>query len=505
MIQYLAKSTCASGKSDCRRTFPRHLLHRITTLAISAFAALFAQTLYAPSLKAESSNRPNIIIIVADDLGYGDLGCYGQQVIQTPRLDRMAREGTRFTQFYAGNTVCAPSRCVLMTGMHMGHAQVRGNAGSNQLERQSLRDRDVTVAEVLKERGYHNGLVGKWGLGEVGLEGHPLRQGFDFFYGYLNQVHAHNYFPEYVWRNLSQEKLRNVVQGTGKQDPHFDFTPGAATVRIDYTPDLFANEALQFISEHQQEPFFLFLAVTAPHANNEGTRLTGDGAEVLDFGQYGSETWPNPDKGQAALISQLDGHVGELLDHLQVLGIAEKTLVFFTSDNGPHNESNHNLDRFHPSGPLRGIKRSLYEGGIRVPAIAWMPGTVIAGGVTDHIAYAGDFLVTAAEIAGATPPQNTDSISFFPSLIGESSKQAQHEFLYWEFYEQGSRQAVRFGRWKAIRQPMLTGKVELFDLESDLSESHNLAADHPDVVAQGVAWMEQAYEAHPNWVVPVTK
>jgi arylsulfatase A-like enzyme len=473
--------------------------------AIVICAGFMMHLVVAMPLNAQSSERPNIVFIMADDLGYGDLGCYGQRVIQTPRLDRMAQEGLRFTQFYAGNTVCAPSRCVLMTGMHMGHAQVRGNAGSKQLDRQSLRDSDITVAEVLKERGYYNGLVGKWGLGELGLEGHPLRQGFDFFYGYLNQVHAHNYFPEYLWRNASQEKLRNVVQGTGQRDPHFDFTPGAASVRIDYTPDLFAQEALSFITAHQQEPFFLYLAVTAPHANNEGTRLTGDGAEVLDYGQYGGEAWPNPDKGQAALVSQLDSHVGELLDHLHTLGIAEKTLVFFTSDNGPHNESNHHLDRFHPSGTLRGIKRSLYEGGIRVPAIAWMPGTVVAGGVTDHIAYAGDFLATAAEFAGTTPPPHTDSVSFLPTLIGESSKQAQHDYLYWEFYEQGSRQAVRFGRWKAIREPMLTGDVELFDLEMDLSESRNVAEDHPDEVAQAVQWMDQAYEPHPNWLVPGKK
>ncbi|WP_164100719.1 arylsulfatase [Candidatus Laterigemmans baculatus] len=449
--------------------------------------------------------RPNMIFILADDLGYGDLGCYGQTVIQTPRLDRMAAEGMRFTQFYAGSTVCAPSRSVLMTGQHMGHTHVRGNAGAAAMERQSLREEDVTVAEVLKKANYTNALIGKWGLGEIDMPGHPLKQGFDSFYGYLNQAHAHNYYPEFLYRGFEKELLRNEVQRVEKPAGYQGFIGGAATKRIDYSHDLFASEALEFLRTHQDETFFLYLALTIPHANNEGSRLTGDGAEVPDYGPYADKDWPNTDKGQAAMITRMDSDIGRILDLLAELGIEENTLVFFTSDNGPHNEARHDLERFDPSGPLRGIKRALYEGGIRVPAICRMPGTVPAGTVTDHVAYFGDWMATAAELAGVEPPAGIDSISFVPTLLGNPDEQQQHEYLYWEFYEQGSRQAVRFGAWKAIRQPMLSGPVELYNLESDLGETNNVAADHPEVVAQAVRYMEEAHAPHPNWQVPEPK
>jgi uncharacterized sulfatase len=445
--------------------------------------------------------QPNIIFILADDLGYGDLGSYGQKVISTPRLDQMAAEGTRLTQFYAGNTVCAPSRSVLMTGLHMGHTHVRGNAGRDQRERQSLRDQDLTIAEHLHLAGYVNGLIGKWGLGEVDMPGHPLRQGFDSFFGYLNQRHAHNYYPEYLWRNWEQQKLANTVQGIGNGQEDVDFTAGAATKRVDYSHDLFADEALRFVNQHQQDPFFLFLSLTIPHANNEGSRLTGDGAEVPDYGIYANRDWPNQDKGQAAMITRMDGDVGRLLDLLVELGIAENTFVFFTSDNGPHDEARHDLTRFNPSGPLRGIKRALYEGGIRVPAIAWMPGTVLAGRTSDHICYAGDFFATASELAGIEVPTGLDSISMLPTLTG-NSEQMKHQYLYWEFYEQGSRQAVRFGNWKAVRQPMITGEIELYDLNRDIGEKHDVSDDYPDIVKQAGDYLDQAHVENPNWSPP---
>lgn len=452
----------------------------------------------SPSV-AQASEPPNLIFILADDLGYGDLGCYGQSVIQTPRLDQMAKEGMRFTQFYAGNTVCAPSRSVLMTGQHMGHTHVRGNASGEDLRIQSLRDEDITVAEVLKSAGYTNALIGKWGLGEVDQPGAPLRKGFDRFFGYLNQVHAHNYYPEFLWQDDVKMPLRNVVEQLDRG--YGGFVGGAATKRIDYSHDLLMDEALGFIQAHQDGPFFLFLSLTIPHANNEGTRMTGDGAEVPDDGIYADRDWPKQDKGQASMITRMDSDVGRLLDLLRELEIDRNTLVFFTSDNGPHNEAGHNLDRFNPAGPLRGIKRALYEGGIRVPAIAWWPGTVAAGSTTEHIGYFGDWMATVAELSGASMDHPTDSISFVPTLKGQPEKQQQHEALYWEFYEQGSRQAVRFGDWKAIRQPMLTGNVELFNLREDLGETTDLSAEHPELVQRAIELMDRAHVPHPNWKV----
>ncbi|MEM9643793.1 MAG: arylsulfatase [Planctomycetota bacterium] len=459
---------------------------------------MFIPNLYFSEAHADSTAPPNIVLILADDLGYGDLGCYGQTQIKTPRLDQMAAEGMRWTNFYAGNTVCAPSRSVLMTGRHMGHTHVRGNANTD-MSIQSLREQDVTVAEVLKTVGYTNGLIGKWGLGTINDDGFVLKQGFDSFFGYLNQVHAHNYYPEFVWSNEQRLKLRNVVKRAERA--YGGFTGGYATKRIDYTHDLFVEQAHEFIRDQQDEPFFLYLPLTIPHANNEATRMTGDGAEVPDFGIYTDKDWPPQAKGQAAMITRMDADVGRILDQLQALDIDENTLVFFTSDNGPHDEAGHDVELFQPAGPLRGTKRALYEGGIRVPAIAWWPGSVPAGSETDHVAYFGDWLATAAELSGATPPDDIDSISFAPTLRGESSTQQQHDYLYWEFYEQGSRQAVRFQNYKAIRQPMKTGKIELYDLSRDIGEQDDIAPTNLTLVRRAAAMMDEAHVPHPNWKV----
>lgn len=455
-----------------------------------------------PKRASEPKRTPNFIFILADDLGYGDLGCYGQETIQTPRLDQMAREGLRFTDFYAGCTVCAPSRSVLMTGQHNGRTHVRGNASGDMLV-QSLRDEDVTVAEVLKQASYRNVLIGKWGLGEVDEPGFPLKQGFDRFYGYLNQVHAHNYYPRFLWRNEKQEPLANVVDDVRKADGGKNFIGGAATKRVDYTHDLFVAETEKFLREEHSQPFFLYLALTTPHANNEGTRMTGNGAEVPDHGIYADKDWPENDKGQAAMITRMDGDVGKILDLLHELHLDQDTLVFFTSDNGPHNEAGHNLARFNPSGPLTGIKRSLTEGGIRVPAIAWWPGTIEAGRTTDHVSYAGDWMATVADLAGVSLPSHVDSISFAPTLRSDDQSQAQHDYLYWEFYEQGSRQAVRFGNWKAIREPMQSGNVKLYHLADDLAEKNDLAALRPELVERAIRFMDEAHVPHPNWRVPL--
>jgi len=442
--------------------------------------------------------RPNIVFLLADDLGYGELGCYGQRVVATPRLDRMAAEGLRFTQFYAGSTVCAPSRCVLMTGRHVGRVHVRGNAGGLL---QSLREEDVTVAQRLKKAGYATALVGKWGLGEEDQPGFPLRKGFDHFFGYLNQVHAHNYYPEFLWRNDRRVPLRNVVK---KPEGKPDSPGGWATEKVQYSHDLILEEALDWIRAHREGPFFLYLSFTLPHANNEAAAALGNGAEVPDLGEYAGRDWSDPDKGHAAMISRLDRDVGRVLDLLGELGIARKTLVLFSSDNGPHRESRQDLGRFRPAGPLRGIKRDLYEGGIRVPTIAWWPGTV-APGTTDHVGYLGDFMATACELAGVELPPGCDSISFLPLLRGQASLQKRHEFLYWEFYEGGSCQAVRKGDWKAVRKPMFTGKTELYDLSADPGEEKNLAGEHPDRVREMETLMGAAHEPHPGWKVSPPK
>lgn len=442
-----------------------------------------------------------MIFILADDLGYGDLGCYGQQVIRTPRLDRMAAEGLKFRNFYCGTTVCAPSRCVLMTGRHMGHAHVRGNA-SGVLSVQALRDEDVTVAEVLHNAGYATSLCGKWGLGDDAdgaRSGLPRQQGFDHFFGYLNQVHAHNYFPEFLWRNEDRVPLRNVVQSD--QTQFAGFAGGWATQRLDYSHDLIADEALGFIREHCAGPFFLYLAFTTPHANNEGTRGTGDGQETPDYGPYDATDWPNPDKGQAAMITRMDRDVGRVLDLLAELEIDRQTVVLFASDNGPHQEGGQNPDRFDPNGPLRGFKRDLYEGGIRTPLIVRWPEVTPAGGVSDHIGYFGDLMATAAELAGAPAPPGCDSLSFVPEITGHPERQPAHEYLYWEFYERGSSQAVRRGDWKAVRAPLQTGPIELYNLASDLGEARDVSAKHPEIVREMQHIFEVAHTPHPDWAI----
>jgi arylsulfatase A-like enzyme len=443
-----------------------------------------------------AADKPNIIFILADDLGYGDLGCYGQKQILTPRLDQMAAQGMRFTQFYAGCTVCAPSRCVLMTGLHTGRAWVRGNAGSDNSIIQSLRDEDMTVAEVLRGAGYRNGLIGKWGLGEVDQPGFPLRQGFDYFYGYLNQVHAHNYYPEFLYRNAERVKLANLVKRPEGQAE--DFLSGSAIKRVDYSHDLIASEAVEFVRQNAQNQFFLYLALTTPHANNEATRMTGNGAEVPTFGIYANREWSDQDKGQAAMITRMDADVGRLLDLLQELGIDEKTLVMFSSDNGPHNEAGHNLGTFNPSGPLTGIKRSLTEGGIRVPMIARWPGKIAAGATNSFVGSFADMLPTFKELSGSQVEAKTTGLSLVPTLLG-IGQQKSHEYLYWEFYEQGSKQSVRFGDWTAIRQPMFNGEVSLFNLATDLAQKQNVARENPAIVSQAVALMEQAHQPNENW------
>ena len=456
---------------------------------------LIAALLLAPCSALLASTKPNLIWIMADDLGYADLGCYGQKVIQTPNLDRMAKEGMRFTHFYSGATVCAPSRSVLMTGQHHGRTRVRGNAGQTNPAAQALTADDTTVARMLQQVGYKTALIGKWGLGDIGAaeSGLPRKQGFDYFYGYLNQHHAHNHFPDFLWRNETKEPLSNICKPVGEAGG------GIATTPVHFADDLFAEDAIKFVRESRAAPFFLYWSMVVPHANNERTKELKDGAEVPDYGPYAGKDWPNPDKGQAAMITRLDGYVGKMLEELKRLGLDKNTLVLFTSDNGPHNESNHDLKRFEPAGPLSGIKRSLTDGGIRVPFIAWWPGMVKSGAESDHVAGFVDWMGTAAELAEAKPPANIDSISFAPTLFGKG-EQAKHEFLYWEFHEGGFKQAALYqGRWKGIRAGGPDAPAALFDQKEDIAEKTDVAAKRPDIAEKIGAYLKTARIDSENW------
>jgi arylsulfatase A-like enzyme len=437
--------------------------------------------------QAQAPARPNVILILADDLGYGDLGVYGQKQIKTPNIDRLAAEGTRFTDFYAGSTVCAPSRCVLMTGLHTGHCTIRGNSKAN------LPPEEVTVAEVFKQAGYRTGLVGKWGLGHEGSDGVPTRQGFDYFFGYLDQTHAHNYYPTFLLKNEQRVPLRNVVPNEGPVGQ------GVASERLDYSHDLMAEEALSFIDREKGSPFFLYLAVTLPHANNEARGKGGN--EVPDLGEYAGRDWPDAEKAKAAMISRLDRDVGRVMERLKQHGLDRNTLVLFSSDNGPHEEGGNKAEFFQSSGPLRGIKRALYEGGIRVPLIARWPGRVPSMAVSAHVGSFADVMPTAAELLGVPMPAKTDGISFYQVLTGHAIGQKTHPYLYWEFYEKGSAQAVRMGQWKGVAQPF-GGEIELYDLTSDIGETRNVAAEHPDIVAKIRAATKESHVPSPIFKLP---
>jgi arylsulfatase A-like enzyme len=439
---------------------------------------------------ADAQRRPNVVFILADDLGYGDLGCYGQRRIQTPHLDRMAKEGLRFTQFYAGSTVCAPSRCTLMTGLHTGHCLIRGNA------LQDLRPTDVTVARLLKGAGYRTGLIGKWGLGTEGGTGVPTKQGFDSFFGYLDQVYAHNYYPHFLIRDEKRVTLKNEVPASGEKP----FGIGVATKKIEYSHDLFAREALDFIEKNKDRPFFLYLAFTIPHANNEAGKK---GMEVPDLGIYKDKDWPEPRKGHAAMITRMDADIGRLFAKLKRVGLDDTTIVFFSSDNGPHKEGGADPAFNHSSGPLRGFKRDLTEGGIRVPFLVRWPGKVAAGTTSGFVGAFWDVLPTLAALAGASDkvPRGLDGLSFVPTLLGQQEKQKQHESLYWVFFERGAGRALRMGKWKAVQQP-LTTPVRLYDLEKDIGETKDLTSEEPDVVAKMKKRLDGSFTPSERWKFP---
>ncbi len=437
--------------------------------------------------------QPNIIYIIADDLGYGDIGCYGQALIKTPNIDRLADEGMRFTRHYAGCTVSAPSRSSLVTGLHTGHSPIRGNKEHQPEGQYPQPGNTYTIAKMLKEGGYTTGCFGKWGLGYPGSEGAPENQGFDHFLGFNCQRLAHNYYPYYLWNNRDTVWLKGN-EGFKKED---------------YAQDIIHREALKFIQGNKDKPFFAFLTYVIPHAElvnppdsieamydgkfSEKPYQGVDSGPQYKMGGYGST--PHPKADFAAMITQLDAYVGEIIESLKELGLDKNTIVMFTSDNGPHREGGADPDFFKSYGPLRGVKRDLYEGGIRVPMIAWYPGKIKPGTTTGHISAFWDVMPTFADLTGTKAADNTDGISFLPTLLGKSNQQ-QHEYLYWEFHEQGGRIAVTKGDWKAIWLNVSDSEkttVELYNLSKDIHEDNNVAEQYPEIISELSRFMQESH------------
>lgn len=441
---------------------------------------------------------PNIIYILADDLGYKELGSYGQKKIKTPRLDRMASEGMRFTQFYSGSPVCAPSRCTFLTGKHTGHAYVRDNhelGGFTDEEERgqlALPPSEPTLAAWLKQRGYATALVGKWGLGGPGSAGQPNRHGFDLFFGYLDQKQAHNYYPTHLWRNDTRVPLKNDFflphqkhEGDPRDPASYKKYQGA-----DYAMDAMTREALAFVRANKGRRFFLYFAPTIPHLalqvpDHALKQYEGAFPEAPYNGAKNYLPHQTPRAAYAAMITYLDTAVGQLLDALAETGADNNTIVFFTSDNGAtFDVGGADTNFFESSGDLRGTKTELYEGGIRVPMIARWPSRIPGGSTSGHVGANWDMWATFAELAGGSAPESTDGISIVPTLL-RRGQQRQHEYLYWEFHSKGSAQAVRMGRWKGVRENVAkepAAAIALYDLDRDPSENTDESAGHPDVV-----------------------
>lgn len=455
-------------------------------LALIVLVCFFYASCSNPK-REDIPSKPNIIYIMADDMGYGDPGCYGSQDIKTPNIDRMASEGIRFTRHYAGTSVCAPSRCSLMTGLTTGHCQVRGNMQWEPYGQMPLEEGTVTVAKKLKEAGYKTALIGKWGLGVEGTSGDPLKQGFDYAYGYLCQVLAHNHSPEYLMENGKKVFLGNKVVYTDTS--HWTKGLGSYPVEIkQFSQELFTRKAMDYIDENKDDPFFLYLSVVIPHDNGEapeGKRYS----DIPSFVPYEEKDWTESEKGYAAMITYLDSDIGKIMKKIHELGLAKRTLVFFTSDNGGDSP-----DRFRTlsNTPFRGFKRDLYEGGIRVPMIAWWPGIIEPGRETNHPSAFWDFMPTVCDLAGVSYPENTDGISYMPTLLGKV--QNGHGQLYFEFHEQGGKQAIIKDNWKCIRlNTKIPGEMvlELYNLEEDLGESNDVSTIYPEKVEELTNLMNQ--------------
>lgn len=429
--------------------------------------------------------KPNIIYIMCDDAGYGDLSCFGQKKFQTPNIDRLANEGITFTDYYAGSTVCAPTRCVLMTGLHTGHAFVRGNREVRPEGQAPMPADIVTLPRLLKKAGYATGMFGKWGLGAPGSASDPIEH-FDTFYGYNCQRQAHTFYPTHLWHNDKKVPL------DGKT----------------YTADLISDQLLQFVRDNKDKPFFAYVPFTIPHAAmhvpEEDHAPWREKWPQFDnkIGKYSGPQVKNPIAAFAGMMTRMDRHIGQLLDLLKELGIDDNTIVSFTSDNGPHKEGGHDPDFFDSNGPLKGFKRDLYEGGIRVPFVARWPAKIKPGTKTDIPVAMWDVLPTCLEIAGVESPSDIDGISYLPALLGQDDKQKKHKYLYWAFYERGGKQAVRWGKWKGVRNNVgqnPNSTLELYDLSKDIGEEKNIAAQFPEVVGELDKFMEEAYTPSPGW------
>ncbi len=462
-----------------------------TAIILTAFFLLTAcQNQQKQDAKAQ---KPNIVYILADDLGYGDLSCYGQTHFKTPNIDKLANDGIKFTQHYSGSTVCAPSRSSLLTGQHTGHTFIRGNKEVRPEGQHPLAAEVYTLAESLQDAGYVTGAFGKWGLGFPGSEGDPNNQGFDEFFGYNCQRLAHHYYPYYLWYN--QEKT--VLEGN----------EGFNTAQ--YGPDVIHEKAMGFLDNNRDKPFFMFYPSLIPHAEMfapeeymekyrgkfepENSYQGVDSGEEYRKGPYGSQ--PESHAATAAMIDLLDNQVGEIVKKLKELGIYDNTLIIFSSDNGPHLEGGANPDYFDSNGPLRGYKRDLYEGGIRVPMIAVWEGKIAPGTQTDHLSAFWDVYPTFSEITNAETPDNIDGISFLQTLLGNEDKQTKHEYLYWEFHERGGRRALRKGDWKLVNYHVLDPKkttVELYNIATDPGEQNNVAESNPEIVKELTDLMKNA-------------
>ena len=474
-----------SGTQSRRRWIPQLSFRKtmvksqLNSFLILVLSILILHNVGADQAEAQNTDKrpPNVIYILADDLGYGDLSCYGQQKFKTPNIDALARNGMKFTQHYSGSTVCAPSRCCLLTGFHTGHAVVRGNAEVQPEGQKPMPADTFTVAHLLQKAGYKTGLFGKWGLGAPGSVSEPLKMGFDRFYGYNCQRIAHCYYPEFLWNNGE----RQLLIGNAAQKSKI------------YAPELIQKQALQFIRENKDQPFFCYYAAVQPHADMIAP------PEYMDRhrGKYGEERpyrrkkrgykdQDHPHAAFAAMVNVLDDCVGEITQELKQLGIEDNTLIIFSSDNGPHVEGGHDPKYFDSNGILKGTKRDLYEGGVRVPMIASWPGKIESGSESDHISAFWDIMPTMAELTGQDLTGETDGISMLPTLMGKQS-QKQHEYLYWEFAERKGRVAIRKGDWKAVRYKASIdpdSPVELYNLSADPGEKINVAAEHPAIASE---------------------
>ena len=473
-------------------------MHPVKQSLLRSLAIIFILSLHLDKTVAQkTANRPNVIFILADDLGYGDLGCYGQPLIATPHIDQLAASGMRFTQFYSGTSVCAPSRASLMTGLHTGHTPIRGNREVKPEGQWPIPDSTYTMAEMFKKAGYTTGDFGKWGLGYVGSEGDPVKQGFDRFFGYNCQAQAHNYFPDHLWDNDTKIDLPNTL---GKQPA--------------YAGDLIQQKTLSFIDDNKSRPFFLYLSYTLPHAALQlpagdslfewyKHKFTEQPVAIKAWNGIGYQPQAYPHAAYAAMVAKLDNYVGEVMAKLKALHIDENTLVIFSSDNGPHAEGGNDPTFFNSSGGFRGIKRDLYEGGMREPMIARWPGMIKAGETSGFVGAFWDFFPTFAALAGVPVTDKIDGISILPTLLNKG-RQQQHEYLYWEFHENGGRQAIRMGNWKAVKYRVKEDKNarwELYDFAADAHETHDIAAQHPDLAKKisGLAKHAHTHSTIDEW------